>query len=130
MIVAYTSLTGNVRSFAHKLSKKLPECEFIEIDRETELDKPYVLLTYTIGFGQIPVKVSRLLVRSHFHLYGVVGSGERNWGERFCMAAKIISKKANVPLLHMFEKRGFDSDVEIVTKKIKELESQVKVGLL
>jgi protein involved in ribonucleotide reduction len=40
----------------------------------------------------------------------------------FCGGAVKVAEKYNVPLLHKFELSGLDSDVEIVTEKIKELE--------
>ena len=122
MIVAYASLTGKVKSFAGRLQQMLPEHEFIHVRKDTEINEPFVLITYTWGSGGTPKEVESLLQRSGDHLLAVAGSGERNWGEhRFCRASVDISEKFKVPLLHRFEKMGFDSDVEIVASKIREI---------
>lgn len=60
MLIAYDSKTGNVRRFINKL--KLPA---VQIEEHMTIDEPYVLVTYTTGFGQIPEKVSMFLERNH-----------------------------------------------------------------
>lgn len=123
MIIAYASLTGKVKSFVSRLSVMLPECEAIHIQKDTEINEPFVLITYTWGEGEIPKVVERFMQKSGSHIVAVAGSGERNWGEhRFCKASINISKHYNVPLLHNFEKMGYDSDVEIVATKIKQIQ--------
>lgn len=123
MIIVYASLTGKIKNFASRLEQQLPDHEFIKIKKSTEVNEPFVLITYTFGFGEIPAEVKAFMQRSGNHIVAVVGSGERNWGEhRFCKASIDISKQYNVPLLHTFEKMGYDSDVDIVASKIKELE--------
>jgi len=71
---------------------KLPEEDVIdlwEIDYEVDFD--YILITPTIGFGKVPEDVERFLKGNYKHLKGVVGSGNKNWGNRFAKAAEIIS---------------------------------------
>ncbi|MFJ8247244.1 class Ib ribonucleoside-diphosphate reductase assembly flavoprotein NrdI [Peribacillus asahii] len=122
MIIAYASLTGKVRDFVGRLQKHLPDCEFIQIKKDTDITRPFVLITYTWGHGEIPNQVLSFMKKSGNHIVAVAGSGERNWGEhRFCKASIDISQQYNVPLLHNFEKMGYDSDVDIVASKIKDL---------
>lgn len=123
MIIAYASLTGKVKNFAERLRLQLPDCEFIQINRATEINDPFVLITYTWGKGDIPKNVQSFLDRSQGKILGVAGSGERNWGEhRFCKASIDISKRYDTPLIHTFEKMGYDSDVDIVASKIRDIE--------
>lgn len=63
MLVAYDSKTGNVRRFISKL--KLPA---VQIEEHMTIDEPYVLITYTTGFGQIPEKVSTFLKNNNANL--------------------------------------------------------------
>ncbi len=122
MIVAYASLTGKVKSFAERLQIEVPEVELVKIARDTVIEDPFVLITYTFGSGDIPREVNGFMDRCGNNIIAVAGSGERNWGtHRFCKASIDISNRFNVPLLHTFEKSGFDSDVAIVATKIKEL---------
>lgn len=123
MIIAYASLTGKVKNFVSRLNERISECESIHIQKDTEINEPFVLITYTWGNGEIPKVVERFMQRSGSHIVAVAGSGERNWGEhRFCKASIEISEQYNVPLLHNFEKMGYDSDVDIVATKIKQIQ--------
>lgn len=122
MIVAFASLTGKVKSFANRLSERLPEDQFIHVKKNTLIEEPFVLITYTWGNGEVPREVSKFLLANGSNLVAVVGSGERNWGEhRFCKAAIDIASQYRVPLLHTFEKMGYDSDVDFVVSKIEEI---------
>ena len=56
MLIAYDSKTGNVRRFIAKL--KMPA---IQIEEAMKMDEPFVLVTYTTGFGQVPPKVASFL---------------------------------------------------------------------
>lgn len=123
MIIAYASLTGKVRNFTNRLSVLLPDLEIVKIDKQTTLDVPFVLITYTFGHGDVPNEVKSFMSRSGSNIVAVAGSGERNWGEhRFCRASIDISKEYQVPLLHNFEKMGYDTDVEIVAEKIRKIQ--------
>lgn len=117
MIVAFASFTGKVKEFSSHLDFKT-----VHIDSDTIVDEPFVLITYSIGFGQVPVEVDDFLDNNSDNMVGVVGSGDRIWGNNFCRGARIVSEEFNVPLLHTFEKSGLNSDVEIVNNKIRELE--------
>ena len=91
---------------------KLPEEDVIdlwEIDYEVDFD--YILITPTIGFGKVPEDVERFLGKNHKCLKGVVGSGNKNWGNRFAKAAEIISEQYNVPLLMKIELHGNTKDL-------------------
>lgn len=122
MIIAYASLTGKVRSFTSRLRDSgVGNCEFIHVTKDLTIEEPFVLITYTWGRGEIPNEVKSLLQRSGKHIVAVAGSGERNWGDNFCKASIDISSQYNIPLLHTFEKMGYDTDVEIVATKIREL---------
>ncbi|MEX3625150.1 class Ib ribonucleoside-diphosphate reductase assembly flavoprotein NrdI [Viridibacillus arvi] len=122
MIIAYASLTGKVKHFADRLQKQLPECEFIKVKKTTEINEPFILVTYTFGHGEIPNEVKKFMLSSGRNIVAVAGSGEKNWGEhRYCKASIDIAKQYDVPLLHNFEKMGYDSDVDIVATKIKDL---------
>jgi protein involved in ribonucleotide reduction len=122
MVIAYASMTGNVARFINKLKDKLPNAKYVKVVRQMSIDEPFVLITYTTGFGEVPKEVSELLKNSGNNLVAVAGSGNRNWGDMFCRGAKTIAKEYNVPLIHTFELSGYDSDAEIIASKIKELQ--------
>lgn len=117
MIIAYGSLTGNVRRFVGKLDG----FRSVHIKKDTVIDEPFVLITYTTDFGKVPKEVDAFLERNSENLVAVVGSGNKNWGTRYCQGAKTVSKEYAVPLLHEFEMSGLKSDVDTVTSKIREI---------
>ncbi|WP_068496601.1 class Ib ribonucleoside-diphosphate reductase assembly flavoprotein NrdI [Paenibacillus kribbensis] len=107
MLIAYDSKTGNVKRFIGKL--KLPA---VQIQEQMTIDEPYVLITYTTGFGQIPERVSSFLQKNAQNLVGVAASGNRNWGECFAKSADLIADHYNVPVISKFELSGTFGDVE------------------
>ncbi|GGA27154.1 class Ib ribonucleoside-diphosphate reductase assembly flavoprotein NrdI [Paenibacillus physcomitrellae] len=107
MLIAYDSKTGNVRRFINKL-----KMQAVQIDESMTIDEPFVLVTYTTGFGQVPERVASFLQRNHDRLVGVAASGNRNWGDRFAKSADIISEKYDVPVISKFELSGTFGDAE------------------
>lgn len=113
MLVVYDSLTGNVQRFIDKL-----EMRSIKITPDLIINEPYVLITYTTGFGEVPKSVNLFLAYNHTNIKGVIGSGNINWGQHYCGAAEKISKQYNVPLLHKFELSGNKNDIEKIKQEV------------
>ncbi|NUU63426.1 class Ib ribonucleoside-diphosphate reductase assembly flavoprotein NrdI [Paenibacillus agri] len=113
MLIAYDSKTGNVKRFINKL--KLPA---VQIEEHMTIDEPYVLVTYTTGFGQIPEKVSSFLENNHTSLKGIAASGNKNWGQLFANSADLISERYNVPVIGKFELSGTFGDVERIKQEV------------
>lgn len=107
MLIVYDSKTGNVKRFVGKLN--MPA---VPLDSDLTIDEPFVLVTYTTGFGQAPEKTLAFLKRNHRAMVGVSASGNRNWGEGFARSADRISDLYNVPILSKFELAGTTNDVE------------------
>lgn len=106
-MIYYYSLTGNVRRFVQKMS--LP-CR--EITNPYEIvDHPYVLITPTTGFGQVPSMVDDFVQYNVVELRGVVVSGNANWGRNYGAAGYKIADEYGVPLLLRFELSGTDEDI-------------------
>ncbi|XID93533.1 class Ib ribonucleoside-diphosphate reductase assembly flavoprotein NrdI [Paenibacillaceae bacterium WGS1546] len=118
MLIAYDSKTGNVRRFVEKL--KLPA---VKIEASMQLDQPFVLVTYTTGFGQVPEKVKAFLSTNHQKLLGVSASGNRNWGDGFALSADRISDMYGVPVICKFELSGTSRDVETFVREVRAVAS-------
>ena len=104
------SLNGNCKRIVDIC--EIPEEDVIylqDIDYDVNFD--YILITPTFGFGEVPVAVSKFLKENYKYLKGVVGSGNKNWGERFANAAEIISSEYNIPLLMKIELHGNKKDI-------------------
>jgi len=99
-------------------------------DRSITVDRPYVLLVPTYGGGEgraaIPRQVRAFLnVRKNRDLLrGVVGFGNRNFGEHFCKAADLISAKTGVPVIAKLEIFGTEDDVKTVIERLNLLYGQ------
>ncbi|PGN53895.1 class Ib ribonucleoside-diphosphate reductase assembly flavoprotein NrdI [Priestia megaterium] len=117
MIVVYYSLTGNIPRFLSKCNIGGQSIEVTET-----VDQPFILVTNTLGFGEVPTPVSRFLARNYKYLTAVAASGNRNWGKNFARAADRIADEYNVPIIHKFELSGTDDDVKIFTERMSAIE--------
>ena len=120
-LIVYDSMTGNVKRFVSKL-----EYENLQITSDLEVDQPYILITYTIGHGNVPESTKEFLNRNSLFLSGVAASGNMNWGAYYGRAGKIISVKYNVPLIHIFELGGNNSDVILFKKGVEKICQDLK----
>lgn len=116
-LIVYDSLTGNVKRFVEKLGYR--SCR---IEESLIVDEPFYLVTYTIGFGQVPLSTLRFLKENSPYLLAVASSGNRNWGDNFARAARVISEQFSVPVLHTFELSGTVDDVSRFLEEVERFE--------
>ena len=122
MIIVYDSKTGNVERFIKKLSSDIRTVKITEGLRVTE---PFILITYTTGFGATPSSTEEFLVNNNSQLKGVCASGNRNWGSKFGKSADNISQTYKIPIVHKFELSGLPTDVEKIIQEVRMYEQQV-----
>jgi protein involved in ribonucleotide reduction len=115
MLIFYDSLSGNVKRFINKLSYKSLRV------RDEDITEPYILVTYTIGFGDIPQTTKRFLERNHHNLVAVASSGNKNWGDNFGKAADKIAQKYNVPIILKFELSGTAHDTNTFIQEVERI---------
>ncbi len=120
--IYYFSRTGNLEKFANKLREAGHENVF-QFNEDTIVDKPFVVVASTIYFGEVPIEYKKFLKKNNQHLIGVSGSGNRNWGRNFAIAADIIAEKYNVPIISKFELSGNKHDLENFIKGVEEIEN-------
>ncbi|RHW35000.1 class Ib ribonucleoside-diphosphate reductase assembly flavoprotein NrdI [Lysinibacillus yapensis] len=109
-MIAYASRTGNVRYIVSKI-----KAEAIEIQDGLKLDKPYLLMTYTDGFGDVPEKVARFLEQNEQWCKGVVVSGNSNFGHHvFGGAGEKIANAYRIPMVRKLDLRGIQADYEAI----------------
>lgn len=120
-LVYFSSASGNTARMIDRLG--LPATRLSRGDApQIRMQAPFVLVcpTYADGQGRnaVPKQVIRFLnlAENRALLRGVVGSGNRNFGETFALAGRIIADKCAVPLLYRFELAGTDQD----TARIRE----------
>lgn len=120
MKVIYLSLTGNCKRFL-SFTNVLEE-DIIPLADAKDIDFPFILLTPTIGFGDMPPAVKKFMDEYSEHAVGVVASGNRNWGNNFAGAADKINKAYNIPILMKFELLGNKEDV----RKFNEIYEEIR----
>jgi protein involved in ribonucleotide reduction len=124
LLVYFSSVSGNTARFIEKLGARAVRIPIHAGDPLLRVDEPYVLVTPTYGGGQgrgvekgaVPKQVIRFLNDEHNrrHIRGVISAGNTNFGEHFCLAGDIISRKCAVPHLYRLEVFGTPEDVERV----------------
>ena len=114
LIVYFSSISGNTHKFVEKIRA-----------RRLRLPLRTVLIVPTYGkpegAGNVPPQVVKFLnvEQNRHHILGVIGSGNTNFGPLFGIAADIVAKKCDVPVLFKFELMGTDSDVEKVNEGLE-----------
>lgn len=122
MLIVYASRTGNVRRFLNKT--KLPS---VEITEGLLIEEPFILVTYTDKYGEVPANVQTFLHYNQGYIRGVAASGNRNWGEYFARSADVVSEHYHVPVLHKFELSGMTSDVKYFKKRVEEINETCRI---
>jgi protein involved in ribonucleotide reduction len=114
----YSSKSGMVRLFAQRLERPIFDLGDAEVRRSAP-DGPWVLLTPSYKTGNpnndtIPEPVRRFLRDpvTRRRLVGVMGSGNRNFGQFYQAACRQIAKASGRPVLFEFELQGTPWDVE------------------
>lgn len=121
LLVYFSSVSGNTARFIDKLGMPAVRLPLHSTDPAVVVDEPFVLVTPTYGGGQgrgeekgaVPKQVIRFLndERNRRLLCGVISAGNTNFGEAYCLAGDIISRKCDVPHLYRLELFGTPDDV-------------------
>ena len=117
LIVYWSSNSGGTKRVAEALSTDT--VELAEYDGAS----PYVMLTPTYDRtrgGFTPRPVQQFLEEYAHLMVGVIGSGNRNFGEKYCQAAHDISKQFSVPVLWRIEIMGSQEDLAVVDSGMSE----------
>ena len=120
-LVYFSSVSGNTARFVEKLGRPAARIPLHASEPPLEQREPYVLIVPTYGGGDgkgaVPKQVIRFLndERNRNHIRGVISAGNTNFGDSFCLAGDIISRKCNVPHLYRLEIFGTQDDVDRVS---------------
>ncbi|EHI73829.1 flavoprotein NrdI [Streptococcus criceti] len=143
MKFVYISLSGNTKAFVQKLVDyftfnhadiPVETLDVKELVKEgqayPDLDQPYIafLPTYLEGGNGVDngdreiltTDLRQLIAKgnnAHYCL-GIIGSGNRNFNNQFCLTAYQYSNQFGFPVLDTYEMRGLSADVERIAGKI------------
>lgn len=125
-LVYFSSVSGNTHRFVEKLGLPAQRIPLYPKDEPLVMDEEFVLLVPTYGGGNgrgaVPKQVIRFLndERNRSRIRGVIGGGNTNFGESYCLAGDIISAKCQVPHMYKFELLGTPRDVQRVHDGLEE----------
>lgn len=128
-LVYFTTESKNTLNFVSRLenfeSVRLPE------NGDLIIETPYVLVFPSYGGGRekgsVPVSVLKFIMKpeNQKRIVGIIGSGDRNYGDMFCIGAKLLSKKLKTPLLYEYEIRGTNTDIQNVNLGLLKIEKEL-----
>ncbi|HJA23680.1 class Ib ribonucleoside-diphosphate reductase assembly flavoprotein NrdI [Limosilactobacillus coleohominis] len=137
--ILYISIEGNTRSFLkrlqafakqqHSINSRDLEINLKEITDQTlpeAEEKNFFAFVPTYldggngfdsGFTELMTNALGEYIDSHDNYkkcLGIVGSGNKNFNEQYCLTARMYSKKFNTPFLADYELRGTDEDIDTI----------------
>ena len=125
-LIYFSSSSDNTHRFVRKLHTDSARIPLFTKEPTLQACSPFVLVlpTYggTAGAGAVPRQVIKFLnnERNRALIRGVIGAGNTNFGETYCLAADIVAAKCSVPLLYRFELMGTSEDVDRVNQGLEE----------
>ena len=98
-------------------------------------DKPYILVCPAYGSekqGHVPPQVKKFLNNetTRNNCVGIIGTGNINFGDEFAAAGTLLSVKLNVPLLHVFELAGFDTDINFIYTLLRKQPAELQLAIV
>ncbi len=130
-IVYFSNYSGNTKRFVEKLSVGYNDPIRIPISWDSDnpiiVTNRFVLFVPTYGGGSeksaIPRQVRHFLniPENRDLLQGIIGFGNTNFGEHYCKAAEMISRKTGVPIIARVEIFGTSEDVQRVQERLEKL---------
>ncbi|MEY8462180.1 class Ib ribonucleoside-diphosphate reductase assembly flavoprotein NrdI [Streptococcus merionis] len=143
----YISLSGNTASFVRRMSQYLEErhgdaiaIETVDIKELIREDHSFYAMqgdfvaflpTYLEGGNGIDNGNQEILTNplgdfiafedNFKNCLGIVGSGNRNFNNQYCLTAKQYSQRFGFPVLDDFEMRGMTDDIKRIAEKIEKL---------
>lgn len=125
-LIYFSSTSENTARFVGKLGVDAARIPLHRREPALVATEPYVLVlpTYggTGGEGSVPKQVIRFLndPGNRQLIRGVIGAGNTNFGDNYCMAGDIIAAKCQVPHLYRFELMGTPEDVSRVQQGLEQ----------
>ncbi|MGY3749793.1 flavodoxin [Vagococcus acidifermentans] len=142
--IVYASMTGNTEEISEIIEEKLQEAG-AEVEREecSDVDEDFfedadicIVATYTYGEGDLPFEFEDFFDELGEQdldgkIYGVVGSGDKEYGEFYCKSAhdfveefeKTGAKKGAETV--EIENNAEDEDIELLQKFVDDLMANV-----
>ncbi len=125
-LIYFSSASENTHRFVLKLAVEAARLPLRTAAETLVAQEPFVLVLPTYGGqtgrGAVPKQVIKFLnvAGNRKLIRGVIGAGNTNFGESYCLAGDIVSAKCQVPHLYRFELMGTSDDVDRVRAGLEE----------
>ncbi|POH58830.1 class Ib ribonucleoside-diphosphate reductase assembly flavoprotein NrdI [Arthrobacter glacialis] len=125
-LIYFSSTSENTHRFVEKLRMNAARLPVYTYEDTLLAQEPYVLVLPTYGgdegHGAVPKQVIKFLnvAENRDLIRGVIGAGNTNFGETYCLAGDIVAAKCNVKHLYRFELMGTSEDVDRVHEGLEE----------
>ena len=112
LVVYFSSVSENTHRFVGKLGFPTARIPLRRTESPLTVDEEYVLVVPTYGGGSVKGAVPKQVIAflndpaNRALLRGVITAGNTNFGEHYCLAGPVISRKCGVPELYRFELLG------------------------
>lgn len=124
--IVYYSRTGQTR----KMVNKVDGYEAIEVtlnEHEFSIDEPFIFVVPSYEIHVMPAVIKSLgrFLRTGDNIKqcrGIMGGGNRNFAELFCITAHMLSDKFDIPVLHEFEFQGSEYDINILKEELDKID--------
>lgn len=120
MLVYFSNVTGYTKRFVEKLDLPNVAIPLYSRDETPVMEEPFILVFPSYGRGSaksaVPKQVIRFLniEQNRDNLLGIVGVGNRTFGEHYQIGARIVEQKTGKPILYTLELMGLPEDVRNV----------------
>nr|WP_282917701.1 class Ib ribonucleoside-diphosphate reductase assembly flavoprotein NrdI [Streptococcus canis] len=133
LTIVFISLSGNTLSFVKRLSLYFEEHHNLQVKQINIKDLKHetfpvkdtfvaILPTYLEGgngidSGEVEILTNPLgdfiaAYDNYKHCMGIIGSGNKNFNNQYCLTAKQYAERFGFPMLGDFELRGTTDDIE------------------
>ncbi|GFG47221.1 UNVERIFIED_CONTAM: class Ib ribonucleoside-diphosphate reductase assembly flavoprotein NrdI [Streptococcus canis] len=133
LTIVFISLSGNTLSFVKRLSLYFEEHHNLQVKQINIKDLKHetfpvkdtfvaILPTYLEGgngidSGEVEILTNPLgdfiaAYDNYKHCMGIIGSGNKNFNNQYCLTAKQYAERFGFPMLGDFELRGTNDDIE------------------
>ncbi len=129
-LIYFSSVSENTHKFVRKLGGRMARIPVFTHEETLLARQPFVLVLPTYGGvsgkGAVPRQVVKFLnvEENRTLIRGVIGAGNTNFGETYCLAADVVAAKCSVPVLYRFELMGTSEDVDRVSKGLEKFWTQ------
>lgn len=118
MIVYFSNVTNYTQRFVDKLDVPKTQIPLYTRMDTPIMEEPYLLVFPSYGTGSFKRSVPKQTIKflnveqNRNYLQGIIGTGNRTFGEDYLIGAKLAEYKTGKPLLYGLELSGVQQDVD------------------